>query len=77
MIWNISGKDLPKVTVEADSFDEAIHKAREISPEYCTGQRQRDCDNCYLFAMCDFDKKASYGFGKGCGDYIYSNPKLF
>lgn len=38
MIWNISGKNLPEVTVEADSFDEAIAKARELEPAYNTGQ---------------------------------------
>ncbi len=38
MTWSISGMNLPEITVEADSFDEAIGEARKIAKEYYGGQ---------------------------------------
>lgn len=55
MVWNISGLNLPDVTVEADSFDEAIAKAREIYPGYASGQPAE-----YRYGM------LHRGFSPGC-----------
>ena len=38
MIWKITGRNLKDVFIEADSFDEAIEKARKINPGYNGGQ---------------------------------------
>lgn len=44
-IWRISGPALPDRRVTARSFDEAIHKARELySPHYTRGQIVEDLD---------------------------------
>lgn len=36
--WNITGSGLPELKIEADSFDDAIAKARMIDKRYCGGQ---------------------------------------
>ena len=38
MVWKVWGINLPVIRIEADSFDDAIRKAREINLNYCTGQ---------------------------------------
>ena len=38
MIWKIWGTNLKVIKIEADSFDEAIAKARKINPNYDTAQ---------------------------------------
>lgn len=38
MIWIISGKGLPTLEINANSFDEALHEARKINKNYTTGQ---------------------------------------
>ena len=40
MIWEIFGytQDLPSILIEADSFDEALEKARQKQPKYNTGR---------------------------------------
>lgn len=38
MIWIISGRNLPTLEIEADSFDEALKEARQINKNYDTGQ---------------------------------------
>lgn len=42
MTWIMSGKGLPEVEVEADSFDEAIREARKIAKEYCMGEIEKE-----------------------------------
>lgn len=37
MIWVIFGANLPTLKVRADSFDEALRKARLIHENYCGG----------------------------------------
>lgn len=37
MMWEMYGYDLEDIIVEADSFDEAIAKAREINKSYLGG----------------------------------------
>lgn len=37
MIWLICGPNLPDLKIRADSFDEALKKARLRSKEYCCG----------------------------------------
>ena len=37
-IWIIWSSELPEIEIEANSFDEAIKKARNINPNYNTGQ---------------------------------------
>lgn len=39
MKWRIFGYELEDLIVEADSFDEALAKAREIDDNYIGGQR--------------------------------------
>ena len=36
--WLISGSLLKSLLVEANSFDEAIAKARKVNKNYCTGK---------------------------------------
>lgn len=36
--WRISGSGLPDLEIEAESFDEAIAKARLLDRGYCGGQ---------------------------------------
>ena len=38
LTWKIWGGDLEYAVINADSFDEAIGKAREIDPRYSSGQ---------------------------------------
>lgn len=37
-VWEVSGKSLPSLCIEADSFDEAIEEARKVNEKYCSGQ---------------------------------------
>lgn len=37
MIWAISGPNLPTLKIRADSFDEALAKARMMDKNYCGG----------------------------------------
>lgn len=37
MIWEIFGAGLPPIRIHADSFDEAIRKARLCDRRYCGG----------------------------------------
>lgn len=37
-IWYVWGIGLDKIEIVADSFDEAIKKARVINPNYSSGQ---------------------------------------
>ena len=39
MKWYIWGINLSKIIIEANSFDEAIAKARQINKNYSSGQR--------------------------------------
>lgn len=39
MKWRMFGYELKDLIVEADSFDEALAKAREIDDNYIGGQR--------------------------------------
>lgn len=43
-VWKIWGNDLPYLYIEADTFDEALKKAREINKKYNTGQLQDKCN---------------------------------
>lgn len=38
MEWGITGADLPRLVIEADSLDEALEIARMKDPRYNTGQ---------------------------------------
>lgn len=42
MRWLICGPNVPDIHVYADSFDQAIAKARRISPNYCGGYVDED-----------------------------------
>lgn len=42
MVWIMSGLNLPEAAVKADSFDEAIEKARKIAKEYCGGHVENE-----------------------------------
>lgn len=80
MIWKISGRGLEPKTVEADSFDEAIAKCREIEPGYATGQVNETIPTPENTVPFDFDEamerlkdpdvqaeiKAMFGDGKEC-----------
>ena len=37
MFWIIVGPDVPDVKIKADSFDEALRKARLRDEDYCGG----------------------------------------
>lgn len=37
-IWYIWGTDLKRLEIKANTFDEALKEARNINPEYNTGQ---------------------------------------
>lgn len=37
MMWVIIGAGLPALRVRADSFDQALKRARYIDPGYCGG----------------------------------------
>lgn len=39
-IWRIWSSELPELDIEANSFDEALEKARKINPNYNAGQLQ-------------------------------------
>lgn len=39
-IWKIWNSELPELDIEANSFDEALEKARKINPNYNAGQLQ-------------------------------------
>lgn len=44
MKWIIYGAELEPIKVKADSFDEAIKKARRIDKRYCGGYVEDDED---------------------------------
>lgn len=37
-IWYIWGSNLERLEIKANSFDEALKEARQINPNYNTGQ---------------------------------------
>ena len=37
-MWKITGSGLKPLYIKADSFDEAIAKARKVNEKYCGGQ---------------------------------------
>ena len=40
-IWN---SEFPELDIEANSFDEALEKARKINPNYNAGKLQTKCN---------------------------------
>ena len=38
IIWKVTGRNLDDLYIEADSFDSAIEKARNVNKNYCSGQ---------------------------------------
>ena len=38
IIWKVTGRKLETLYIEADSFDSAIEKARNVNKNYCCGQ---------------------------------------
>ena len=38
IIWKVTGRNLGTLYIEADSFDIAIEKARNVNKNYCSGQ---------------------------------------
>ena len=38
IIWKVTGRNLETLHIEADSFDSAIEKARNVNKNYCSGQ---------------------------------------
>ena len=38
IIWKVTGRNLGTLYIEADSFDSAIEKARNVNKNYCSGQ---------------------------------------
>ena len=43
-IWRIWSSELPEIYIKANSFDKALEKARNINPNYNTGQLQTKCN---------------------------------
>ena len=41
IIWKVTGRNLKPLYFEADSFDSAIAKARNVNKNYCSGQVAR------------------------------------
>ena len=37
MTWEIIGPDLPPVRIRAETFDQALKKAKLRHPDYCAG----------------------------------------
>lgn len=37
-VWIISGLNLKSLLIEAESFDEALKKARKVNKNYCSGK---------------------------------------
>ena len=37
MCWKIIGPGLPDLRIHADSFDEALRRARRVNDRYCGG----------------------------------------
>ena len=42
IIWKVTGRNLKTLYIEADSFDSAIVKARNVNKNYCSGQVVRN-----------------------------------
>ena len=42
IIWKVTGRNLGTLYIEADSFDSAIEKARNVNKNYCSGQVVRN-----------------------------------
>ena len=42
IIWKVTGKNLDTLYIEANSFDSAIAKARDVNKNYCSGQVVRN-----------------------------------
>ena len=42
IIWKVTGRNLGTLFIEADSFDSAIEKARNVNKNYCSGQVVRN-----------------------------------
>ena len=42
IIWKVTGRNLESLHIEADSFDSAIEKARNVNKNYCSGQVVRN-----------------------------------
>ena len=42
IIWKVTGRNLKALYIEADSFDSAIEKARNVNKNYCCGQVVRN-----------------------------------
>ena len=42
IIWKVTGKNLATLYIEANSFDSAIEKARNVNKNYCSGQVVRN-----------------------------------
>ena len=38
IIWKVTGRNLATLYIEADSFDSAIEKARNVNKNYCSGK---------------------------------------
>ena len=42
IIWKVTGRNLESLYIEADSFDIAIAKVRNVNKNYCSGQVVRN-----------------------------------
>ena len=42
IIWKVTGKNLATLYIEANNFDSAIVKARNVNKNYCSGQVVRN-----------------------------------
>ena len=42
IIWKVTGRNLKTLYIEANSFDSAITKARNVNKNYCSGQVVRN-----------------------------------
>ena len=42
IIWKVTGKNLATLYIEANSFDSAIAKARNVNKNYCSGKVVRN-----------------------------------
>ncbi len=42
LTWIISGRGLPDLKIQAESFDEALEEARRVDANYCSGHVVND-----------------------------------
>ena len=66
-IWRIWSSELPEIYIEANSFDEALEKAREINPKYNTGQLQTKRNEYYQKERARYEQRL---FNQNCSELV-------